>query len=212
MAIDHVVKQGEHISRIAEKYGFLDHRTIWEHPENASLKNLRDNPWILFPGDVVHIPDKLVKKELVPTTKTHTFKLKLERLKLKVAVKDHEDNPIANTPLQMNVEGSVKSLTTDGDGKAEREILKSAAKGMVTITDFEIPLRIGDLDPVEELSGQKARLNNLGYDAGDPRGPEGPDDQRFRSAVEEFQCDNDLDVTGVCDEGTQVALEDKHGS
>jgi N-acetylmuramoyl-L-alanine amidase len=208
MATDHVVKQGEHIAHIAEKYGFRDFARIWDHPKNAQLKAERDNPFVLFPGDQVHIPDKELKVESGATGRRHTFRTPLQRLHLKVLMKDHEDTAIASTPLKLDVEGSVKSLTTDPEGKAEREILKTSENGTLTITDFEIPLKIGHLDPVDKLSGQKARLNNLGYDAGDVAGPE---DMKFKSAVEEFQCDNDLPVDGVCDPGTQGLLKDKHG-
>jgi N-acetylmuramoyl-L-alanine amidase len=204
----HVVKQGEHIWQIAEKYGFYDHRTIWDHPNNASIKGAR-TPGVLFPGDEIHIPDKEKKDESKPTGAIHTFVLKKERLLLKLQIKDHEDNPIADTPVKVSVEGDTKSLTTDGDGKCEREVLKTAVVGTLFVTELEVPLKIGHLDPVDKLSGQKARLNNLGYDAGDPAGPE---DMKSKAAVEEFQCDHDLDVDGVCGPDTQGKLKEKHGS
>jgi N-acetylmuramoyl-L-alanine amidase len=208
MATDHTVKQGEHLSQIAEKYGFGDHRLIWNDPANASLRAQRGNPFVLNPGDKVHIPDKQIKEVSAATALRHRFRLSIEKLKLKIAVKDNADKPLANTPLKLNVEGSVKSLTTDGDGKAEREILRTAVSGMITVGEFEVPIKIGHLDPVDQLSGQKARLNNLGYDAGDPAGTE---DLQFRSAVEEFQCDRSLKPSGVCDDATQAELKTAHG-
>lgn len=39
MATEHVVLQGEHLSKISAKYGFLDYRTIWDHPQNADLNS-----------------------------------------------------------------------------------------------------------------------------------------------------------------------------
>ena len=79
---------------------------------------------------------------------------------------------------------------------------------MLTVHDIEIPLKIGDLDPVEERTGQQARLDNLGYRAG-PVGGDNP--EQFRSAVEEFQCDQDMKVTGDCDSTTQARLKKAHG-
>lgn len=204
----HVVVQGEHIWRIAEKYGYREHATIWEHPNNAAINSSR-KPGVLFPGDEIHIPDKKEKTESKSTGAVHTFALKTERLLLKLLIKDHEDTPIATTPIKVSVEGDTKSLTTDGDGKAEREILKTAAVGTLFVTDLEVPLKIGHLDPVDKLSGQKARLNNLGYDAGDPAGEE---DMQYKAAVEEFQCDQDLHVDGICGPNTQGKLEEAHGS
>jgi hypothetical protein len=71
-----------------------------------------------------------------------------------------------------------------------------------------IPFKIGDLDPVLETSGQVARLNNLGYFAGDLSNP---DPATFQSAVEEFQCDKSLTVDGICGPATQAKLSQVHG-
>ena len=43
MSTDHVVRQGEHLSQIAEKYGF-SYKALWDHAANAQLKKLRGNP------------------------------------------------------------------------------------------------------------------------------------------------------------------------
>ena len=62
---------------------------------------------------------------------------------------------------------------------------------------------------LDSVTGQKARLNNLGYDAGEVN------DEvtlRYKSAVEEFQCDQKLTVDGDCGKGTQGQLKKVHGS
>ena len=51
-------------------------------------------------------------------------------------------------------------------------------------------------------------ISAAGYDAGDP---DHPDDDRFESAVEEFQCDSNLTVDGQCGPQTQAKLKDVHG-
>jgi hypothetical protein len=205
----HVVKQGEHISAIAEKYGFRKHSLVWDDPSNSEIKSERDNPWVLYPGDQLTIPEKQVKTESVATTRVHVFRVPSEKLLLRIVVKDNEGNPIANTPCKLVVAGEESSLTTDGGGKIQKDIPKTAIEGRLTIKDIEVPLKIGHLDPVDKLSGQKARLNNLGYDAGDPAGSE---DLQFRSAVEEFQCDQHLAIDGVCGPATQGKLKEVHGA
>jgi hypothetical protein len=62
--------------------------------------------------------------------------------------------------------------------------------------------------PVEELSGQQVRLNNLGYFAGDVGEK---DEESFRSAVEEFQCGHGSAVDGVCGPTSQAKLNEVHG-
>src|SRR5215212_188617 len=116
MSTDHLVEQGDHISQIAEKYGFRDHRTIWNHPRNAELKKLRESPNVLFPGDIVHIPDKMQKQESRPTDQTHRFKIVDDRLFLHLALKDFDDQPLANTKCELQVDGKSITLTTDSDG------------------------------------------------------------------------------------------------
>jgi hypothetical protein len=49
----HTVRQGEHVSGIAQKYGFTDYSAIWNDPNNAALQSQRQNNNVLNPGDQV---------------------------------------------------------------------------------------------------------------------------------------------------------------
>ncbi len=42
MGTYHTVVQGEHLSSIAKKYGFSSYKTIWDHSQNAAIKNQRE--------------------------------------------------------------------------------------------------------------------------------------------------------------------------
>jgi N-acetylmuramoyl-L-alanine amidase len=75
MSSTHTVAQGEYLSGIAKHYGFANHVTIWNHPQNAALKKLRVNPNVLLPGDQAFIPDKAPKQESAPTGRTSRFRL-----------------------------------------------------------------------------------------------------------------------------------------
>jgi len=118
------------------------------------------------------------------------------------------------------VDGQVEKKTTDAKGKVERDITPDAENGFLVVKDPEdvfgdlpIVFRIGHLDPVDEVSGQTARLNNLGYLAGPFDGQSDEENhQMFLSAVEEFQCDHDLVVDGKCGPTTQAKLKQVHGS
>jgi len=213
----HIVEQGEYLSLIARKYGFSDFRTIWDHPENSKLKQKRENPNVLFPGDQLFIPARESKEESGSTDQKHKFETKQGKLTLRLLLEDAYLKPIADAKCELVVEGQLFKLVTDGEGKLEKEIPATAQKATIVvkdpvtpINDDVIPIRIGELDPVEEVSGQQARLNNLGYFAG-------PIDQHdetlFHSAVEEFQCEHmgPSQVDGKCGPKTQAKLKEVHG-
>jgi hypothetical protein len=204
----HKVEQGDHLSSIAKQYGFELSDTIWDDGQNAKLKSERKNRYILYPGDEVFIPDKELKKESRATGATHEFKIKAEKLKLKMLLVDVNDKPRASEPCTLTIEAEAAKMTVKGDGTLEKRIARNARKGKLEMSDLEIPLLIGHLDPVDKQSGQAGRLNNLGYGAGHPNNP---DPETFRSAVEEFQCDQSLPVTGDCDAATQDKLKSVHG-
>jgi peptidoglycan hydrolase-like protein with peptidoglycan-binding domain len=204
----HTVKQGDHISSIAEKYRFFDYHTIWDDPNNAALKQKRKNPNVLFPGDELFIPDKQYKKVARNTGASHRFKIKGQTVMLRLVLRDLNSEPITGMPCKLEVEGKVYQLTTNGNGMIEQLIPKTAESGNLSFSNFVIPLKIGHLDPPEEISGWRARLNNLGYNAGKS---EDSNDRLFKSAIEEFQIDYSLKVDGVCGPQTQAKLKEIHG-
>lgn len=219
MSTIHTVVQGDHLSSIARKYGFSSYKTIWDHGQNAELKKKRQNPNVIFPGDRLFIPDKGEKEESRGTEKRHHFKVKTEKLKLRLVLEDMYEKPLANAMVELSIENEVFKLTTDGQGKIEADIKATDGQGLLTIKDPQtpineilIPIKIGNLDPVEEESGQKARLNNLGYFAG-PSDAKSDEQNKaaFLSAVEEFQCDHGLAVDGKCGPNTQAKLKQAHG-
>jgi hypothetical protein len=218
----HIVTQGEHLSRIAKQYGFTDYRTIWEHGPNAELRKKRDNPNVLFPGDRLFVPEKALKEEPRPTDQRHRFQVRRPTLRLRIVLQDLARKAIAGARCELRVESEVGQLTTDGDGLLQRAIAPDVENGVLLVQapvpaaeamPLPMPVRIGHLDPVDEVSGQKARLNNLGYFAGPGEGRSDADNaELFLSAIEEFQCDHDLIVDGKCGPRTQAKLKQVHGS
>ncbi len=212
MPIDYIVKQGEHIPGLADRFGFRDYDTIWSLPQNADLKKERGNPNVLFPGDHVFIPDKQVKTVDGVTEKLHTMVLAGAKLTLRVVLRNIDDEPMAGVSCELEVMSKKDTLVANPNGLIKEDIPKQAHDGELKVLDSVIVVQIGDLDPPDKESGQLARLVNLGYYLGAP----GPlDKEQFRSAVEEFQCDHKksdgLKVTGDCDDQTQQVLLKVHG-
>ena len=216
----HTVVQGDHLSKLAEQYGFSDYRTIWDHPENAALKSKRKDPNILLPGDTVFIPELKQRTEEKAVDQKHTFEKRQVPLMLRLDLVRSYDKPVADTPCDLFVDFVQFSLTTDGDGLVEQKIPKTAQQALLVVKDkvqikgndipvfFQVPVRIGHLDPLDEPSGQMVRLANLGYYRLEG---EDLDEDEFRSAVEEFQCEHGLAVDGICGPQTQAKLKVVHG-
>ena len=205
----YTVKQGDHIASIAADSGFLSWKTIWEDGKNSSLKAKR-NPNVLYPGDVLEIPEHQSKQENIPTTEYSTFQTVGDPVQLKIVVLDWAGNPVVDTELDIQLDGGEK-IKTAGDGSATKKVVdpEGNKEGRLTVKGYELDLKVGHLDPVEELSGQAGRLNNLGYKAGAPKDKT---DKEYLSAVEEFQCDYGLAVDGDCGPNTQAKLKEVHGS
>lgn len=215
MAVYHTVKQGEHLSGIAAQYGFRHYATLWEHPENKALKELRGNPNVLFPGDRVFIPDKESKRMARQSGARHRFRVKEQTLTLRLVIEDIYEKPVGNADYELIVGAETLALATDGEGRLEHEVPVRIKDVELLIKDSATPLknvslllRIGELDPVTEVSGQIARLRNLGYYTGSVKEV---DQRLFLMAVEEFQCDQKLTVDGVCGHATQAKLKAVHG-
>jgi hypothetical protein len=212
----YTVKQGDHLSKIAKDNGFTDYTVIWDHPNNADLKKERQNPNVLYPGDQIFIPDMEQKQESGATDKRHTFTVDKKTLKLRLLLEDIFEKPISGAPCALLVGDQTFQPITDAKGKIEQEIPADATNGILVIqsdqTPFQndlIPLKIGYLDPVEFISGQQARLNNLGYFAGVVGGVDFP---ALQSAIEEFQCDHPpLKVDGICGAKTRAKLVEVNG-
>jgi len=212
-AVYHTVVQGEYLSYIAAQYGFTNYLKIWNHPQNAALKALRKNAEVLHPGDKVFIPEREAGKEKAGTGQKHKFVLQATPLKLKLVIKDVNNRPVAGQPCTLTLDGNVFDLTTNDSGEIEKEIPNTTKKGRLVVKsdsagiNIDVPLLIGHIDPVEEKSGQVARLENLGYSTDD-----GNDDKLYKRAVEEFQRDNGLTVDGICGPVTQNKLKQVFGS
>jgi N-acetylmuramoyl-L-alanine amidase len=211
----YAVKQGDYLAKIANEHGFADWRVIWNDSENAALRKLRGNPNVLYPGDELHIPERITKEESAATEKRHRFVALRAPLRLRLVLKDFGFKPIADEKCVLDIDGERFPLVTDGKGLVERPIEPTAQNARLWVLAAQSPfaddlaIQIGHLDPLDTVTGQTARLNNLGYFAG-PMDKQ--DEALFKSAVEEFQCDHALTVDGKCGPKTQAKLKEICGS
>jgi N-acetylmuramoyl-L-alanine amidase len=215
MPIKHNVEQGECLSSIAKQFGFADWHAIYDDGLNSAFRKLRPDPNVLFPGDVLYIPDKKVKNESCQTTLVHVFQLIKKETRLRMIVKDIDGTLLAGKKYKLTVAGQVHEDVLPDTALLDQPIPPDALDGELKVwveeayPDFADTwtLKLGHLDPVEDLTGVQARLNNLGYDCGPVDGVNGP---RTKAAVRAFQKNQGLDVDGIPGPNTQAALQGEH--
>lgn len=210
----YTVQQGDTLSKIAESFRLASWRRIYDHPENAEFRKRRPNPDLLYPGDVVFVPERQERTETAPTDQRNRYVCRRQKQVLRLAVEDMNAQRLAKQPYELDVDGERSRGTTDGNGMIEREIPVGARKGKLKVSDYRWDLQIGHLNPMEEdtpdggVSGAQGRLRNLGYPVGPVDGICGP---KTEVAVRFFQADENLPVTGQLDDTTRKKLLQVHG-
>ena len=207
---EHVVEQGECVASIAADYG-LDWNAIWNEPQNAELKRIRRDPNVLYPGDIVVIPDKTIREESCDTDQSHRFALKGVLQTLRIRLLDEFGRPRSGIKyeLVLHKRKRIKGVTNkDGDLQANIPPTLTEGRLFVGKERREILLCIGVLDPHTEISGAQARLANLGFDVEPVDGVMGP---RTEQALRDFQDQYGLTVNGELDQPTYDKLKEIHG-
>ncbi len=210
----HKVEQGECLSTIASKNG-LTWRQLWEHPDNAALREKRKNPNILHPGDEVAIPEKKRPSVALALDGTTTVtRRRADHRPLVLRVVDANGAALTDTEYKLVPTGTAERRgRTDKQGVLREELPLSVKQAKLEVGELRFDLDIGHLNPLERtdddgVSGAQARLKNLGYRTGKIDGKLGP---RTEAALRAFQTDEGLDVTGTLDEPTRTRLAARHG-
>lgn len=201
----HTIGQGESIPSLAAESGFFSD-TIWNHPENAKLKDLRKDMNVLLAGDEVFIPEKELKEESGATEQKHRFKRKGEPHKLKLILMAM-GKPRVNEEYVLDIDGRLIKGKTDASGKIEQTIPGKARSGTLILRGGKEKhaLNIGNLDPLDEVSGVQQRLNNLGFSCGTE---DGKLNEALSQALAKFQAKHDLPVTGQTDDAVKAKLKE----
>lgn len=213
----HRVRQGDTLFSIAHAAGFRSWETIWSHAANAELRAKRSSPSLLFPGDEVHIPDKEMKPFACATRHLHTFRLRAATQRFEQDLRDEQDRPLASIRYELDVDGAKYPGRTDGDGHLVHEIPADAKRGKLDAWLREgaeelvlsWTLDFGHLDPLEETSGVQGRLANLGYD---PGAADGQLSDATIAALQDFQSDHGLPITGELDDATRAKIGAAYGA
>jgi hypothetical protein len=209
----HVVSRGECLSSIAHDYGIARWQTIYNDPANEAFRDLRPDPNVIMIGDIVQIPESEPARLTLATGQVHTIKIQCDVTLLRVRVIDDSGNSFDGAEFECVVDGDEQRGVVK-NSFVELQVPRNAERAELyvwaTADEAEYwELELGDLDPVTEVSGQQARLNNLGFISGEVDNLMGPITRR---AIRKFQGAYDLDVDGICGPITRGELIDNHGS
>ncbi len=203
------IRQGDCLTSIALARGF-DPQTLWDHPDNAELKQLRKSPHALLPGDKLEVPAIEEREEGVATGSVGRFKLSVGPVKLRIRLTRHAE-PRADEAYELIFEEQTISGTTDGDGWIDQPIPSTATRATLSLLEGEetYELQLGHLDPHDSPSGIQQRLRALGFYFGAVDEEIGPQTQ---AAIRRFQTKQGLEVSGEADDATVDALRDAYGT
>jgi N-acetylmuramoyl-L-alanine amidase len=206
----HTIRPGDCLANIAYEHGLLV-ETVWDHPDNAGLRERRPDMNILMPGDVVRIPERRDRAVVATTDRRHRYRLKgvphVFRLQLfdDELVRDRQ-------PYRLSVRGRSGTVAlagvTDDDGVLTAYIAPGTIDARLSIDEterypaLELDILFGSLDPVEEWTGIQKRLANLGFACPVDGQPSGETTQ----ALEAFQHRFGLPMTGEADAATRALL------
>jgi len=214
----YVIRQGDHLSRLAATMGF-DADEIWNHERNSELREQRGDPDVLAPGDILYVPEpEECRLELTAKT-SNRFEAEIPMIRIDTTL-GYGGQPLANEPYEVRGVGEPRQLTSDGQGRANFEVPATTRQVTLFLPDqgTQAVARIGHLDPPTSESGIATRLTNLGYlmapnvippELAMSRDPDARA-QRLRQAIRLFQLDNDLEGTGELDEQTHDAIMEQH--
>lgn len=213
MAHDHAIRNGDHVVRLAYMGGHSSVDGVWQHSNNAELREARPDPGVLAEGDVVHVPDAPPRSfDRLATRRKHRLVVELPQAKLRVVLQRSGGVAYAGVMCRISVDGEQHRVTTDAHGCLEFEIGPQTRTVDLVFADEFVQLAVAHLQPVDTVVGVHARLENLGYRPGALDGNTPVDRVAWRGAVEEFQCDHGLVVDGEVADASRQALLSAHGA
>ncbi len=207
------VKQGDCICNIAFRFGFTED-FIWNHPENSSLKQVRKNPDALLHGDTVYIPDLRIEPVNILTDQKTRFLRKQVPARFKIQF-NVDGEPYSHVQAHVKVDNiAIDPIFTDRDGKIEIPIKPDTTKILITFNpDSDKPepheFLLGRINPADTVSGQKARLSNLGFYTGKI---DDEQDEHFKTALYGFQSTHNIEPSCHACDTTCSKLKEKYGS
>lgn len=208
---ERTVKAGETLYSICRETG-NDWATVWDHSDNAELRRSGRTPGLLAPGDRIHLPAATPRSATASTSTCTTFCVRPDTLITRVRL-ILDDSPAHGRAVIIRLPDGDLSTYADDQGVVEFPLRGDERRATLEVQHdgetLEIELNIGALDPVTELTGVQARLNNLGFGCGEADGVLGPE---TRAALARFRSARGIVSSAILDDVTRRELTAQHGS
>lgn len=206
----YVIRQGDYLAKLAHSMGF-DAEDVWNDPANAALKQRRD-PNLLYPGEMLYVPESVRLPMPISSNAVNGYVAATPKTTVRLVFED-VDGPLVGEPYVVEGIGPFQERITDGEGAVVLEVSVRVRECRVVFPRKGVayPVKVGDMDPIEEANGVRKRLRNLGYggEMGADEAAGLSDESRAahdQMAIQAFQKENGLAVTGEFDGATQAAL------
>jgi hypothetical protein len=208
----HEVAQGETTVQLALQSGHY-WSTVWQHSNNAQLRQLRKHHNVLQPGDVLFIPAIRPRQVSKPTDATHQFIRKGVPEKFNLQFLDYDNQPLSNASYVLTLDDTTSTGNLDADGWLRVFVRPDVRSGRIEVGPHgslaACDLNFGHLDPLSTLTGVQARLRNLGlYD-----GPiDGEINDLLKEAARAFRLAENLPESDEINDEFRQRLETRHRS
>jgi hypothetical protein len=129
---------------------------------------------------------------------------------LNLELLDSTDAPLADRAYALYLpDGTRREGTLDANGCLHEPVPEDVAHLSLEVAERRIELDVTGMPSSDTVEGAQERLNHLNYFVGNVDGDPG----RFtRNAIERFQRDHGLPITGELDEATGERLRREHGT
>ncbi|MEO6002392.1 MAG: peptidoglycan-binding protein [Opitutus sp.] len=205
--MEYVVQQQDCLASIAAHHGYT-WKYLWNHSQNSELKHKRKLPTVLYPGDVLYIPEKEPRQECGATGKRHRYTKKNELVYFRIRLLE-DGYPRKNLKYELRVENLTYHGYTDGYGKLQQKIPAYVTEAKLVTAEDNYLFKLGQLNPVDEISGVQQRLRNMGYYGA---AADGQMSDGIHSALKAFQEKHGLTANGELNDHTRAMLVEVHGS
>ena len=199
----YVVKQGDYLEKIAHQMGF-DPDKVWNDAKNADAQaEARSEPVCTLPGDILYVPEP-EKKWLPLQENWHgTTSMSPRSPGPRCTSRSRRgDQARAGEAYVIHGMGEDEEGTTDGDGALDVKVPVHVREIHIFFPNdgATYAARIGDMDPVDEPTGVRKRLQHLGFYDARPGEDVAAADARALGA---YQAARGLSPSGTPDDATR---------